>query len=141
FTEGVAVNDAVNEVVVVNDSDNSCETDQDTSQSRVCKSNAICSNIEELKTGQTINTEAIQTLSDSLVHITEVLAKLQENMNKSRRNTELQVEKEPTYMQERIAEQELNNKENTIETNEASESNNLNTGETPKHLIPSSLSS
>ncbi|CAB4035251.1 Hypothetical predicted protein [Paramuricea clavata] len=108
FTEGVVVNDFVNEVVVVNDSANSCETDQDTSQSRVCKSNAICSNIEKPKSGQTINTEAIQALSDSLVHITEVIAKLQENMNKSRQNTELQVENEPNYMQERTAEQELN---------------------------------
>ena len=70
FAEGVAINDSVNEVVVVNDSVNSCETDQDTSQSRVCKSNATCSNIEELKTRQTTNTEAIQTLSDSLDHIT-----------------------------------------------------------------------
>ena len=70
--ESVVVNDSVNEAVVVNDPDNPCETDL---QSRVYRSSAM-EHIEELKAGQTVNTEAIQSLSDSLIHITEVLANM-----------------------------------------------------------------
>lgn len=69
FSENVAINDSCNEVVVVNESANSCETDLDTFQSRVCKHNAINSDIEGLNTGQAINTEAIRAPSDSLVHL------------------------------------------------------------------------
>ena len=88
--------------------------------------------IEELKTGQAVNTEAIQSLSDSLIHITEVLANIQENKNKSRQNTEVQTESEPKNMQPRkIAGQEPNNKENISETNEASEPNIPNADESP----------
>lgn len=60
FVESVNINDSVNEVVVVNDAANSCETDLDTFESRVGKDSAVCSDIEALKTGQAINTEAIQ---------------------------------------------------------------------------------
>ncbi len=106
--ESVVVNDSVNEAVVVNDPVNPCETDL---QSRIYRSSAM-EYIEEPKAGQAVNTEAIQSLSDSLVHITEVLANLQENKNKSRQNTEVQTENEPKSMQKRIAGQEPNNKEN-----------------------------
>ena len=126
--ESVVVNDSVNEAVVVNDPDNPCETDL---QSRVYRSSAM-EHIEELKAGQAVNTEAIQSLSDSLIHITEVLANIQENKNKSRQNTEVQTESEPKNMQPRkIAGQEPNNKENISETNEASEPNIPNADESP----------
>ncbi len=88
--------------------------------------------IEELKAGQAVNPEAIQSLSDSLVHITEVLANFSENKNKSRQNTEVQTENEPKNMQQRgIAGQEPNNKENISETNEASEPNIPDVDESP----------
>lgn len=129
FAESVAVNNSVNEVVVVNDSVNSCESDSGTLQGRVSKSNAISSDMEGPITGQAINTEAIRALSDSLVHITEVLASLQENMDKSRQN----VEKPPNCMQKGIVivEERINNAENTIEDNKACESNYLNASKSP----------
>lgn len=78
-------------------------------------------------------------------------------MGKSRKNAEVQFDNESNFMQEEIAGQELNNENNSFETNGARESNyvnatkrtglnntnvnsqlniQLNKTKTPKHLVP-----
>lgn len=105
---------------------------------------AVKNSENKVVVGQVTTNEAIRALSDSLVHITQVLASLQENI----------VEKSPNCLQKGIiAEGETNNGVNssgqTFDVNNACDSGQLNANattiqkdiiahkfKTPKHLVP-----
>ena len=47
----------------------------------------MINDIEELKSGQDSNREAIQSVSDSILHLTEAVSNSQENLARNRNNT------------------------------------------------------
>ena len=62
-------------------SDCSCQTESDISQSCLCKCKDICHDIEGLKSGQKVTSEAIQSLSKAVSHIAETFTHFQEDMH------------------------------------------------------------
>ena len=56
-----------------NYSNSSCQTDLTNLQSCCHKSSDVHTSINEIQTGQKINCEAIQVISDSIVHITKAI--------------------------------------------------------------------
>ena len=91
----------------------------------MCKNSVAFSDIGSLRNGQAINTEVIKALSDTIVHITEALSRLEEP-SKSQKNVAAHLENELNYMQCESTEQELYREKNTIETNKACTTNFLN---------------
>ena len=72
---------AVNKTNNIIISDCSCQTESDISRSCLCKCKYICHDIEGLKSGQKVTSEAIQSLSKAVSHIAETFTHFQEDMH------------------------------------------------------------
>ena len=85
-------------------------------QSCCHKSTDVHTSINEIQTGQKINCEAIQVISDSIVHITKAISQLREDVEKKQVNNKIENYSNPI--------QELLHNHNTNEIiNEANETN------------------
>ena len=67
------------------------------------KSSDVCADIESLKLGQQVNGEAIQTLSDSIFHMTSVISQLQDFVEKNKKDLGDTTLVKPTIINEHIA--------------------------------------
>jgi uncharacterized protein YoxC len=108
-------------------SDCSCQTESDISQSCLCKCKDICHDIEGLKSGQKVTSEAIQSLSKAVSHIAETFTHFQEDMHvKINRGNKSKATRKRN-LQESLQEfnmQESSNNHNSIETIEIIEAIN-----------------
>jgi uncharacterized protein YoxC len=108
-------------------SDCSCQTESDISQSCLCKCKDICHDIEGLKSGQKVTSEAVQSLSKAVSHIAETFTHFQEDMHvKINRGNKSKATRKRN-LQESLQEfnmQESSNSHNSIETIEIIEAIN-----------------
>ena len=108
-------------------SDCSCQTESDISQSCLCKCKDICHDIEGLKSGQKVTSEAIQSLSKAVSHIAETFTHFQEDMHvKINRGNKSKTTRKRN-LQESLQEfnmQESSSNHNSIETIEIIEAIN-----------------
>ena len=72
------------DISIVNKTTTSSQTERAISKCDSCE--AVINDIEELKSGQDSNREAIQSVSDSILHLTEAVSNLQENLARNRNN-------------------------------------------------------
>ena len=144
--------DSTHEIPSINYSNSSCQIDSAISKSCYCKCTDVCTSIHELMPGQDTNSEAIQAIADSIIHITKTMTQFREDIHKSGENN--RAKNNSNFMQE------LTHNHNTNEINEANNSsaldfsvseshhqNNTNVTSqqkspsiyntpTPKHLVP-----
>ncbi len=72
------------DISIVNKTTTSSQTERVISKSDSCE--AVINDTEELKSGQDSNRKAIQSVSDSILHLTEAVSNLQENLARNRNN-------------------------------------------------------
>ena len=72
--------DLTDQIPDISYSNSSCQTDSASLQSCCCKCTYVCTSIYKLNSRQDANSEAIQAICDSIIHITKTMTQFYEDI-------------------------------------------------------------